>query len=103
MRYYRVYTLVSQPIYQLTVDLDVFESRLLDFLQKIGDHGITEDSEPALNQSTFQDAAWYGLLFAILGSGCQFSETEPKERTLRTRVFGRAYIHGIKTDLADLA
>jgi hypothetical protein len=59
-------------------------------MQRVGEHGILKDDDPSLRASTFHDAAWYGLLFAVLGSGCQFSETEPQDRILRTRVFGQS-------------
>ena len=80
--------LLAHPIYRLLVDVEAFESRLLEFMQKVGEHGILKDSDPSLRDTTFHDASWYGLLFAVLGSGCQFSETEPQDRILRTRVFG---------------
>ena len=80
--------LLAQPTYHILADVDGFESRLLDFMQRVGEHGILKDDDPSLRASTFHDAAWYGLLFAVLGSGCQFSETEPQDRILRTRVFG---------------
>lgn len=80
--------LLAHPIYPLLVDVEGFESCLLEFMQKLGEHGILADSDPSLRESTFHDAAWYGLLFAVLGSGCHFSETEPRDRILRTRVFG---------------
>lgn len=74
--------LLAHPIYRLLVDVDAFETRLLEFMQKVGEHGILKDSDPSLRQTTFHDAAWYGLLFAILGSGCQFSEVSSHERAL---------------------
>lgn len=79
--------LLAHPIYHLLVDVEGFERRLLEFMEKVGEHGILNDSDPSLRENTFHDAAWYGLLFAVLGSGCQFSETEPRDRILRTRVF----------------
>jgi hypothetical protein len=85
-----VYTLLAQPTYHILADVDGFEIRLLDFMQRVGEHGILKDNDPSLRASTFHDAAWYGLLFAVLGSGCQLSETEPQDRILRTRVFGQS-------------
>lgn len=77
-----------KPFYPFLLDPEGFERRLIDFLQTIGENGLDARAESFLRESTFRDAAWYGLMLAVLGSGCQFSDMEPKDRILRTRVFG---------------
>lgn len=74
-----------KPFYPFLLDPEGFERRFCEFLQQ---HGETGFEEGLPQENTFNDAAWFGLLFAVLASGCQFSDTAPRDRVLRTRVFG---------------
>lgn len=80
------------PFYPFLLDPSGFEQRFLDFLQYVTEAGIDPVLVERLQQSTFDDAAWYGLLFAVLALGCQFSEMEAKEKVLKTRVLGGLYL-----------
>lgn len=58
----------------------------------MGDAGISTALELAANERTFQDAAWYGVLFGVLACGCQFHDSEvATDRLLKARVFGMCY------------
>jgi hypothetical protein len=88
-RYYRNYQQTVQPFYPLLLDPSAFEQGFLDVLPYITETGIDPALAERLESNSFESAAWYGLLFAVLALGCQISENEPKERVLRTRVLGK--------------
>lgn len=86
-RYYRNYQHTVQPYYSFLLDPQELERRFGDFLQHLGENGIDPSLEQTLRQATFSDASWYGLMVAVLASGCQFSG-DIEDRQLRTRVLG---------------
>ena len=82
-----------KPLYPVLLDPKGFEQRFCEVFQDLEDHGLESVASSRLSESTFGDAAWYGLLFAVLASGCQYSDTDPKDRVLKTRVFGGVIVH----------
>ena len=67
-------------------DFDQFEINLDLLLQRRASTGYRTDGEDAFGVSV----AYLGLLFAVLGSGCQSSDLPAKERELTSQVYGMA-------------
>lgn len=90
-RYFRSYEQNVQPFLPMLLDPEGFETRLCEFVERIGSLGI----EAALNQvreeNSFCDAAWHAVLFGVLACGCQHSDHAICERIPRARVFGMNY------------
>lgn len=76
------------PLFPFLTEADVFEEKLLSFMDRLDRIGLEGALTAAASEGNFRNAAWYGLKFAVLASGCQHSDLELSERTLRTRVFG---------------
>ncbi|OQV05000.1 Fungal Zn2-Cys6 binuclear cluster domain-containing protein [Cladophialophora immunda] len=87
MTYYRSFQQNVHLFYPLLLDPDDFESRLCDFMEKIGNSGIESALEFASDEGCFHDAAWYALLFGVLACGSQFSGPGSQDRVLKARVF----------------
>jgi hypothetical protein len=90
LSFFRFFKETAHPIYPVILDIEKFESELLLFL-------INRASSPSLesegksgqaNQTIYgQSLRWVGLLFAVLGSGCQCSALARKERELTSQVY----------------
>ncbi|TQV95343.1 fungal specific transcription factordomain-containing protein [Cordyceps javanica] len=60
----------------------------LPAVEALGDEGIAKALQLAASEGSFQDAAWYGVLFGVLACGCQFYDNEAaSDRLLKARVF----------------
>jgi hypothetical protein len=88
-RYYRTYQQAVSSLFPFLTDEVAFEERLLCLIEKMDSVGLEAALAAAGSEGSFRNAAWYGLLFAVLASGCQHSDLKSSERVLRTRVFGK--------------
>ncbi|OJD33857.1 fungal specific transcription factor domain-containing protein [Diplodia corticola] len=92
LSFYHVYRAIAFPLAPLIVDIEDFESRLADYLEKLA--GSTPTRLVVTNER--EEAARIALLLATLAAGAQYSERDAQERRRISRDFARRSFHALR-------
>lgn len=85
---FRYYRETAHIIYPALIEIDNFESDLLNFLINRANSQSDTNSGGITEQSIYgKSLHWIGLFFAALASGCQCSSMARKERDLTSQVY----------------
>jgi hypothetical protein len=88
-RLFQAYRDTGHVVYPAIVDIQTFESDLLQFLITRGQEQASTSMDGGIDERSIYGKSlyWVGLLFATLAIGCQCSDMPRKERELSSQVY----------------
>ena len=86
-RTFRQYKEGAHVLYPAIANIETFESDLLAFLANRRNNDTDLQVQISHDGMDGRSVRWIGLLFAVLGSGCQYTNLQKRDRELMSQVY----------------